>query len=251
MPDFTVTQWVLAVIAAFCAGVSKAGLAGVGLLGVTCMAVAIPGRASTGVVLPLLIFADLLAASTFREHVQWGQIQKLAWPICLGVFIGCWLLVVIPDGAFRPVIGGMVLGMLALQIVRQRFPGFDAALPHSRLFAWFSGLLTGIATMVANAAGPIASTYLIILSLPKHHFVHTMAWLFLFVNLFKVPFGIYLGLINVGSLSLNIFLVPSVIIGLWSGKWLLEKVPQQTYQSIVLSFAAISALWLLLSELCR
>ena len=247
MPDFTLLQWTLVVIAAFCAGVSKAGLAGVGLLGVTFMAAAVPGRLSSGIVLPLLIFADLLAASTFRQHVQWSQIRRLAWPICLGIFGGWGLMMIIPDAAFRPVIGGMVLAMLVLQVVRQRFPGFDAALPHSKLFAWFSGLLTGTATMVANAAGPIASAYLIILSLPKHQFVHTMAWLFLLVNLFKVPFSIHLGLINVGSLTLNLCLVPAVVGGLWAGKWLLERVPQQLFQRIVLWLATISAFWLIIA----
>jgi uncharacterized protein len=143
----------------------------------------------------------------------------------------------------------MVLGMLALQVVRQRFPSFDAKLPHSTLFAWFAGLLTGTATMVANAAGPIASAYLIILSLPKHQFVHTMAWLFLFVNLFKVPFSVHLGLINVGSLMLNVCLIPAVLIGLWSGKWLIERVPQRAFQTIVLGLATVSALWLLAAAL--
>lgn len=233
------------IIAAFCAGVSKAGLAGVGLLGVTFMATAIPGRSSSGIVLPLLIFADVMAASTFREHVQWHQIRRLAWPIVLGIFIGWWLLMVIPDVAFRPIIGSIVLLMLILQVVRQRFPGFDAALPHSKIFAWLTGLLTGTATMVANAAGPIASTYLIILSLPKHHFVHTMAWLFLLVNVFKVPFSVHLGLINVGSLTLNACLVPVVIVGLWAGKWLLETVPQRAFQAIVLGLATASAVWLI------
>lgn len=248
MPDFTVLQWTLALLAAFCAGVSKAGLAGVGLLGVTFMAAAVPGKLSSGIVLPLLIFADLLAASAFRTHVQWAQIRRLAWPVCLGIFAGWGLLMVIPDAAFRPIIGGMVLAMLTLQVVRQRFPGFDAALPHSRLFAWFSGLLTGTATMVANAAGPIASTYLIILSLPKQQFVHTMAWLFLFVNIFKVPFSVHLGLINVGSLTLNLCLAPAVIVGLLAGKQLIDRVPQRLFQTIVLWLATISAVWLIASQ---
>ena len=219
------------------------------MLGVTIMAGAVPGKEATGIVLPLLIFADIIAASSFRSHVQWEQIRRLALPICLGIVIGWYLLMVIPNNAYRPIIGGMVLGMLALQLVRQRFPGFDAKLPHSKLFAWFAGILTGTATMVANAAGPIASAYLLILSLPKQQFVHTMAWLFLFVNLFKVPFGVHLGLINVGSLTLNACLIPAVLAGLWSGKWLLDRVPQRTFQMIVLALAAISAVWLLVTPL--
>jgi uncharacterized membrane protein YfcA len=246
MPDFTPAQWTLAFLAAFFSGVSKAGLTGVGMLGVTCMAAAIPGRASTGVVLPLLIFADMIAATAFRAHVDWRLLRRLAWPVCLGIVAGWGVLMVIPDGAFRPVIGSMVLAMLALQAARQWFPRFDAALPHSTAFAWVSGLLTGTSTMVANAAGPIASTYFIILSLPKREFVHTMAWLFLFVNLFKVPFGVHLGLINVGSLTLNACLVPGVIAGLWAGKRVVDRVPPHAFHTIVLVLSAVSAAWLLL-----
>jgi uncharacterized membrane protein YfcA len=245
MPDFTPLQWTLAMLAAYFSGMSKAGFTGLGLLGVTFMAAAIPGRASTGVVLPLLIFADLIAASTFRQHVQWALIRRLAWPVCLGVVAGWRLLGVVPDAAFRPIIGAMALGMLALQLVRQRFPRFDVALPHSPVFAWVSGLLTGTATMVANAAGPIAATYLVVLAFPKRQFVHTMAWLFLFINLFKVPFGVQLGLINVGSLSLNACLVPGVLAGLWTGRRLVDKVPPHVFQNVVLALSAVSAVWLL------
>src|SRR5512139_1302889 len=98
--------------------------------------------------------------------------------------------------------------------------------------------------MVANAAGPIASTYLIVLSFAKYEFVHTLAWLFLFVNLFKLPFSVHLGLVNLGSLTLNACLVPSVIAGLWAGRRVVERVSPSTFQNIVLGFSAVSAAWL-------
>lgn len=233
------------VLAAFSSGVSKAGLPGVGLLGVALMAAAIPGRASTGVVLPLLIFADMVAASTFRHHVDWRQIRRLAVPICLGVVLGWFALMAIPDVAFRPIIGVMVVGMLGLQLCRQWFPRFDAALPHSTGFVWVSGVLAGVATMVANAAGPITSAYLIILALPKLAFIHTSAWLFLFVNLFKVPFGVQLGIINAGSLTLNLRLVPAVLVGMWVGKRLTDRISQVVFQWVIIGLTLVSAAWLL------
>lgn len=245
MPDFTPLQWTLAALAAYFSGLSKAGLAGVGMLGVTLMAAAVPGKASTGIVLPLLIVADLVAASTFRAHVQWALLRRLGLPLGIGVVAGWVLLRVIPDAAFRPVIGGMVIVMLAVQVGRQHVPRIDEHLPHSPAFAWMSGLLAGTATMVANAAGPVVSIYFLVLALPKHQFVHTMAWLFLFVNLFKVPFSVQLGLINVGSLTLNACLVPAVLAGLWSGKRIIDRVPQRAFQGIVLGLAAVSAAWLL------
>ena len=41
----------------------------------------------------------------------------------------------------------------------------------------------------------------------------------LFVNLFKVPFMVYLNLINVSSLSLNAVLIPALLCGMASGAW--------------------------------
>ena len=37
--------------------------------------------------------------------------------------------------------------------------------------------------MLANAAGPIAQLYLLVMGLPKYSFIGTSAWLFLIVNL--------------------------------------------------------------------
>lgn len=216
-----------------------------GLLGVTFMATAVPGKASSGIVLPLLIFADLIAASAFREHIRWDEIRRLLAPVASGIVLGWLVLMQIPNEVFRPLIGGMTLFMLALQLLRQNNPRFDKLLPQSQWFAWFVGLLTGFSTMVANAAGPITSAYLIILALPKNQFVHTMAWLFLIVNISKVPFSVHLGLINIGSLTLNVCLIPAVLIGLWTGKRLIDRIPQQLFQNIVLCLAAASGFWLL------
>lgn len=244
------TAWLLVMVAAFCSGMSKAGLAGVSMLGVTLTALAMDGLASTGVVLPLLIFADVLAASTFRQHVQWPEIRRLALPVSAGIVAG-WLLMLAassqPDlrNGFCPLVGCIVLGMVVLQLIRQRMPDLGAILPHSRIFAWSAGILTGLTTMTANAAGPVATIYLLILALPKHQFVHTMAWLFLLVNLAKVPFSIQLGLINGGSLALNLCQAPAVVAGLLAGKKLVEIIPQAAFQRLVLGLAAASAVWLL------
>ena len=61
MPDLSLTAWLLALAAALFAGLSKSGFGPFGLLSVIFMAEILPARESTGIVLPLLIFADLLA----------------------------------------------------------------------------------------------------------------------------------------------------------------------------------------------
>lgn len=245
-PALTSTQWTLALVAGLACGIAKAGLAGVGMLTVLLMAEIFPGKQSSGVVLPLLIFADILAAVMYRQEILWSRIRELFWPILAGIVAGWAVLLRLPDAAFKPLIGLMVLIMLALHLVRGKAPRLTANLAGSAVFTWTGGLLTGLATMVANAAGPIATIYLLILGLPKREFVATMAWLFLLVNLVKVPFSLHLGLISGGSLTLNALLVPTVIAGLAIGRAAVHRIPQKPFQVIVLSLAALAAARLLL-----
>jgi hypothetical protein len=75
MPDYSLAQWSLLILAGFSCGMGKSGLAGVGMMTVVLMAQIIPGKASSGAVLPLLIFADILAAALFRQQILWHHID--------------------------------------------------------------------------------------------------------------------------------------------------------------------------------
>ena len=247
LPEFSAGAWVLVAVAAFCSGVGKSGLAGFGMLGVVLMALAVPGRASSGIVLPLLIAADLMAASAFRRHIEWPLIGRLIGPIATGVVAGWQLMQAIPDGSFRPILGWMMLTLVSIQLIRLWRSGGEGALPRTSLFFWIMGLLVGTTTMLANAAGPIATVYLLALGLTKDQFVHTMAWLFLLVNLFKVPFMLHLGLIDVGSLSLNVVLLPAVALGLATGTWAIRRLSREKFGLLVLVLAGLSAVRLVLS----
>jgi uncharacterized membrane protein YfcA len=176
-----------------------------------------------------------MAAGIFRQEILWPQIRKLALPIFAGIAAGSIVLYYLPRDAFPPLVGWMVLGMLSLQAVRHFRTRLAEGLPHSTWFLWTVGLVTGISTMIANAAGPIATLYLLLVGLPKKEFIATMAWLFLFVNLAKVPF----------SLALNLILLPAVATGLLAGRLFIERLPQRLFMWIILSFAAISAVKLI------
>lgn len=245
LPDFTSSQWTLAILAGLCAGFSKAGMAGIGMLTVMIMAQIVPGKSSSGAVLPLLIFADIMAAAMFRQEILWTHIRRLALPIFAGILLGCAVLYYLPDAAFKPVIGWMVLAMLSLQILRQYRADLTEHLPHAPWFLWCAGLLTGASTMIANAAGPIATIYLLLTGMAKKEFIATIAWLFLFVNLAKVPFSLALGLITGPSFALNLVLIPAVVAGLIIGRRVIENLPQKPFMWIVLSFAFISAVKLI------
>ncbi len=236
----------LCLAAAICVGLSKSGFPGVSLVTVALMAEAFPARESTGVLLPLLIFGDLCAVHSFRQHTLWAQIVRMLPPTVLGIFAGFYLMQVVPDASFRPVLGGMLLGTTLVQAARTLRPQLGATLPHSHAFAWAMGFWAGVATMVANAAGPIMAVYFLSLSLPKENLVGTSAWFFLIINILKLPFSAALGLLHAPSLLLDLTLCPLVLVGNWTGKRVLRVIPQRAFETLLLLSAVAAAVKMLL-----
>lgn len=245
-PDLSPAQWLLAALAATGIGVSKSGLPGVSLLHVVLFAHLFPGLRSTGVVLPMLIIGDIGAVLLFRRHAQWPHVFRTLPPALVGVAIGWACMGAWPTLSWNPVIGAIVASLALLQLLRNLRPDLLTQVPHTRSFAWSMGLLAGVTTMVANAAGPVMGLYLLAVALPKDAFVGTSAWFFLLINLLKVPFSAQLGFLERETLALNAVLIPLIIGGLFLGRTLVARVPQKWFDTLILGFAVLASLKLLL-----
>jgi uncharacterized membrane protein YfcA len=241
----SIGEWLLAVVAALGVGIGKAGLSGMSLFHVLIFAFLFGARASTGVVLPLLLIGDVAAVRTFHQHARWDYVRRMLPPACLGVALAAWVMRDLDETLYRPVIGWVTLILTILQFVRMYRPGWFGNVPHARWFAWTMGILAGAATMLANAAGPVFAIYLMAVGLPKMEFVGTSAWFFFIINLFKTPFSIALGLIRGQTLMLNLILAPAVLVGVLAGRWLLERIPQRLFEHLLLAFAVLAALRLI------
>lgn len=245
MPHLPLTHWILAVVAAAALGIGKAGLAGLGLVHVVIFALLFDARDSTGIVLPMLLIGDVCAVTAFHQHAQWKYVRRMLPPAAAGVVIGALLMREIGDARFEPVIGWIIVALALLQLARMQWPQRFGAVPHTRWFAWAAGLLAGVTTMLANAAGPIFAIYCLAVSLPKFEMVGTSAWFFFLINAFKVPFSAGLGLIDRHTLLLNAVLAPAIVAGVVGGRWIVYRLPQRTFELLLLAFAAIAALRLI------
>jgi uncharacterized membrane protein YfcA len=242
MPELSTAQWLLSILAAFGIGVAKSGFAGVSLLHVLVFAMLFGARDSTGVVLPMLIVGDICAVTAFHQHARRDFIRKMLPPACLGVIPGWLLMHRLNEAVFKPLIGWIILGLAVLQIARTLRPNWFSHIPHAMWFAWTMGMMAGVTTMLANAAGPVMALYFLAIALPKLEFVGTSAWFFLSINLFKVPFSAGLGLIHAGTLLFNAVLIPAIVLGLVAGRWLVTRIPQKLFDALLLFFVGIAAL---------
>lgn len=243
--SFEPWQWVLLYVAATISGFSKTGIPGISMLSVSIFAVLLPARQATGVVLPMLIFADLFAYVLYRKNLEWRRVGRLLpWAVA-GLLIGWFALGRINNEQTARLVGVIVAIMLGLHL-RRRWKNPAAEAPAPGWFGPLMGVFAGITTMVANAAGPVMTLYLLAMRLPKLEFLGTSAAFFLLINWLKVPFIAQLGLINQASLTLNLCLLPAVAVGALLGPPVVTRVNQKVFENVALVLAACAVVKLLL-----
>ena len=114
MYDLSLYGWLVAGACGLIVGLSKTGLPGMGILAVPLLATVIPPKASTGALLPMLICGDVFAVAWYRRHAVWPHLLPLLPSAAVGVILGALTMNKIDDAQLRPILGGMVLFMLAL-----------------------------------------------------------------------------------------------------------------------------------------
>jgi uncharacterized membrane protein YfcA len=245
--DFSSYQWTILLVCAFIVGVSKTGIPGIGILAVPMLALAFPAKASTGLLLPMLAFADIFAVVYYRRYSHWNHILRLLPPALMGIIVGSIIIRHIDNSQLKPFIGIIVLTMLAINYWRNYKNGNNSHIPTHWSFALIMGFTAGLTTQLANAAGPIMVIYLLAMKLEKNEFIGTGAWYFLILNWLKIPLFIWDGRISLESISADILVLPLVAIGALSGILILKKLPQKVFNTVIQILALLAALKLVLS----
>ncbi|MDQ5988729.1 MAG: hypothetical protein CSYNP_04490 [Syntrophus sp. SKADARSKE-3] len=239
--SYTPEQWAVLMFCAFLVGVSKTGFPGMGIINIPIMAIMFPAKISTGLILPMLAFADLFAVGYYRRHAHWNHVFKLLPWALFGIGVGSVVMIYISDEQLEPLIGIIVLVMLGLNYWRNRHSD-NLSIPSHWSFAALMGFAAGITTQLANAAGPVMTIYLLAMQLPKNEFIGTGAWYFLILNWLKMGlFGLD-GRITSVTLATNVMLIPVIAMGAFAGFKLVKIVPQKHFNNIVQALAAVAAL---------
>ncbi len=232
--------------AALLVGIAKTGMPGAAIPAVVMMAEAFPQdtQLSVGALLPILILGDLFALAWYRRHARWDRLWRLFPYVILGMLPGYLVLRRIDPSSLRILLGGLVLALLAVEVVRQRSRWLQ--LPHAGWFTAAAGVLAGFGTTVGNAAGPVMSIYLVSSRLEKHEFMGTAAWFFFLVNISKLPFYASFGMMTPATFRFSLTVMPAVVLGAAAGWLLLRRIPQRLFNILVLILAGIAAVRMVL-----
>ncbi len=230
-------------LSAFLVGFSKTSVGGLVILVVPLIALAVPGPESTGLLLPMLAMADVLAVMAYHRSCEWTVFKRIFPITAIGVVIGYLIMDHLPHDIFGPILGALVLFLIAVGWILEKRPVSPTG---NRIITWIVGIFAGISTMVANAAGPLMGIYLLQQGLPKKNFVGTRSWYFLLLNLFKLPFSTHLGFVTVSSLKINFYALPLIVIGALVGVVVLKFINLTIFKWIIRTVATVSAVKLLI-----
>jgi len=234
--------WSLAAVAAFCIGVSKAGFSGISLISVFILADIFGAKESLGFALPMLIIADLLVYPAFRKYACWKSVWLLTWPALIGMAAGVVVLDHVDNATMARIIGAIILLMASLQLIGKYYPDGFYKLANTKKFGFFFGSTGGVATVLANAAGPIMQIYMLSRRMDKMELIGVGARFFLVINILKLPLGAGLNLISGQTLLANLILAPAIALGVFGGKIVLTRIPQKVFELTVVGFALLAGI---------
>ena len=243
VPYFSLA-FLLALGCALLLGIAKSGIKGLAVLIVTGLALIYGAKESTGILMPLLICGDILAVIYYKRHVKWVYLLKLLPWMVLGVLAGVVSGKDLPEDLFKSGMAVIILLSVAMMYYWERKK--DRKVPTHWSFAALMGMMAGFTTMVGNLAGAFYNIYFLAIKLPKNEFIGTAAWLFFIINLFKVPFHLWVWeTMNQESLKISLTLIPAVISGLFLGVFLVKKINNDKYRKLILIFTGLGGLAIL------
>ena len=246
-PSLTPGYFFLFMVSALVLGLSKAGLSGISLSIIPVMALIFGAKESTGVLLPMLIAADIMAVIYYHRNAVWKHIIRILPWIAVGILIALITGNIINDNQFRVVMVTVVWIMIILMILNDLRKKSGKEIPENHFFAGLMGLTGGFATMIGNSAGPVFNLYFLAMRLPKKEFIGTGAWLYFIMNCGKLPLQMFVWkTISVNTIMLNLISIPVIAAGIFIGIHIVKLFPEKVYRYFVILTTIVASVFLLI-----
>ena len=226
----TVLFYALAMLAAFTVGLSKGGLAMVGILGVPLLALVISPVAAAALLLPIYIVSDVFGLWVYRRAFDSRNLAILGPATTLGVVIG-WATARITSERLVTLIIGIIGLSYCINALIKR--GNTEKKPADVPRGLFWGTIAGFTSFVSHSGGPPYQMYTLPQKMEKMVFAGTSTILFAYVNAIKlVPYWA-LGQFNPGNLETAALLSPVAVIGAFAGYRATRIMPEKLFFRIV------------------
>lgn len=240
--------WALYFTCAMLIGISKTGIQNIGTLAVPLFALLFGAKYSTGIVLILLCFADLVAVIYYRKAFLWNEVKNLLPLAIVGLLVGLLLGNYIDDKTFKICIGiCIIVGVIIMLWMEQSSEERQKQLTNKKWYSPLFGFILGFSTMIGNAAGPALSVYMLSKRLDKITFAATSAWFIFILNLSKIPLQVFVWHnITWAGVILNLMALPFILLGGFIGIRIIKILPEKTFRRIIITLVIVASVLLII-----
>ena len=239
------TFFIMTAIVIFIIGLAKGGLSGtLGVLATPLMTLVMPAHQVIGLLLPILIIADVFAVASHWQRWDQKLILLMLPGAIVGMGLGTLFIANISPETLKRGIGVIALIFIIYKLLESRIMRVTHYTPRN-WHGFVAGSLAGFSSTLAHTGGPPTVIYLLMQNISPRTFVATSALFFMVVNWLKVPSYFYIGLFDFELLGQVIWLLPLLPVSVWVGKRIADKINKVMFDRVMIALLAVSVLFLL------
>lgn len=238
------TFWTLAVIAAFCIGLSKGGAPAFGALAVPVLSLVISPVTAAGLLLPVFVFSDVFGVWAYRRQFDASLLKIAVFGIIMGTGLGWATAHLVSEQFVRVLIGAIGLVFSLNFLLRSLHDG--PAQPARIGAGLFWTTVAGFTSFVSHAGAPPWQVWVIPQKLPKMVFAGTSTAAFAIMNLLKIVPYYMLGQLQADNLRVTMILFIPAVLAVFVAYRLIRILPDRVFYAIVtwmLLAVSIKLIW--------
>ena len=179
----------------------------------------------------------------FRQGFDRRLVLRMGIPAVIGVIVGARLTAFVDGELLELALGIALVAMSTWLIVRPLWK-----LADSRRNVIAGGGISGFVAGLVGTGGAIRGVALSAFALEKHVFIATSAWIDMGVDLSRTVVYASQGFLRSEVWTYLPVLAVISLLGTWSGRWLLQRVPQERFRTVVLVLVLLVGLYLVLHQ---
>ena len=221
-------------------GIAKSGLGGsISLISVPLMTIVMPLSQALAIILPILIFSDLIAVYRFRKEFDLSTLKLIVPLAGIGIFIGSLSFSYFSEDLLKIIVGTMGFLFAGHYFLFKK--NKEKKSNKNLLKGGICSMIAGFTSFCVHAGGTPTSIYLLPLRMKKEIYVGTRVIFFTFVNLIKLPFYIKLSMVNFETFKQSVILFPLAVVGIFIGYRILKTINEKLFYNIIYVLILLSS----------
>ena len=221
-------------------GIAKSGLGGsISLISVPLMTIVMPLSQALAIILPILIFSDLIAVYRFRKEFDLSTLKLIVPFAGFGIFIGSLTFSYFSEDFLKIIVG--IMGFLFAGHYFLFKKNKHLKSKKNLIKGGLCSTIAGFTSFCVHSGGTPTSIYLLPLRMKKEVYVGTRVIFFTFVNLIKLPFYIKLSMINLETFKQSVMLFPLAFLGIYIGYLILKIIDEKLFYNIIYILILLSS----------